>query len=418
MILCHGAWARASEIMNPNSAIGTSAARWRRASRGWMAALMLIPAAWAAHAAPARSLIPADGRIVLADYGIRDWGPEPVSYQIDLKAFPPGKLALLASDGSAVPFQIESNILTFVACVPKGGSAVYTLSKSATDRSSENTSLKTAEDKDGLQIGNEHLAILLPGQGELKPDEPAPAAQIQGPIKAWKPKGFDKWVGGSRFSTDRRIARAVFRLVRSGPAVCEYEARYFFSPRGEYVWRIQMAAGMPIARITEEFDAGEITDGRDLLMLELHRGWEPAHIMWTGQQPEGQNIAPVTAKPFSQYIEEKKKASPAEAPVGGAGHAPAPFVPEKGLVLLDRTVPAGKWGGYVGGAQLWEGDPQNPASGRNMAFVTLSVGSWRRTMALNAWHKEGSGLILGLPISVRRIRWSLDIADDLSLIHI
>ncbi len=393
----------------PRSLKHTIQAAWRAVT----AIVAIIISDHSAAQPPARQ-VPADGKIVLTDYGIRDWGPEPISYKLDAKAFPTTKLALTSHDGNTVPFQIENGVLTFVAALPKGASVTYSLAKSDKDHSSENSTIKISEKSKELEIGNEFISVLVPKPGDINLPQARPAAEVEGPLKGWKPKGFDKWIGATRFVTDRRISTAAFRLSRRGPAVCEYEARYSFSPRGKYVWRLQIAGGMPIIRIVEEFDAGEITDGKDFLVVELHKGWTPQNILWIGQQPEGQNIPTGAGNSFAQYLEQKRVAQPVDAPVGGTGQAPAPAPPEKGLFLLDRTVPAGKWGGYVGGAQIWDGDPNNPLSGPNLAFVPLFVGSWRRTMAINAWHKDGTGIVLALPISVRRIRWSLDIADDFS----
>ena len=49
---------------------------------------------------------------------------------------------------------------------------------------------------------------------------------------------------------------------------------------------------------------------------------------------------------------------------------------------------------------------------QSIGLVPLSIGSWRRAMSLVAWHKEGTGLLVSLPLSVRYTRWSLETTDD------
>lgn len=359
-----------------------------------------------------RRAVPDDGRITIADYGYRDWGPELVHYTIDTKRFRAGSLVLLDADGTAVPFQIEAGALAFVASVPKGQSAAYRLVSCTSDRSGENTTLTCRRRGGTLELSNEHVRLQMPAPGEKVFAEPVSAAKAAPPILQWA-CGTGPWMGSARFATRRKVASQRFEVVRRGPACVQYEARYRFEPPGEYVWRIRLSPHMPIAVVTEEFDFGRITEGEDLLLLDLHAGWRPRHIAWVGGADE-QQMAPLHASGFDEYVAKKKAPRPEALPVGGAGPAPSPYPPEEGLVLLEKNVPAGKWGGYQGGVQLWDGEIRRPGSGRTIGLVPLSVGSWRRAMALNAWHKSGTGVVVGLPISVRPIRWSLDIADDFS----
>ena len=356
------------------------------------------------------TVVPKDGRIRITDYGYRDWGPELVHYRLDTQRFPPGRLVLTDAAGKAVPFQVDGGVLAFVASVPKGETAVYALAASPTDRAAKGTTLAAGVRGDVFEMKNEHLALRMPAPGTRAFPQPADAAQVPPPILQWA-HADRGWMGGARFVTDRKVASCAFSVVRQGPACVEYEARYRFAPRGEYVWRVRLAPGMPIATVTEEFDFGEMTDGRDLLMLDLHAGWKPANVAAVGSSGE-QQMPGAKASPYDAYVESRKQATSKGEPVGGVGDAPKPFVPEKGLFLLSKTAPAGKWGGYVGGIAVWDGD--SPGTGRTIGLVPLHAGSWRRTMVLNAWFKEGAGITVGLPLSVRHTRWSLDIADDFS----
>ena len=359
-----------------------------------------------------QAVVPDDGKITLADYGYRDWQGELVHYRVDTKRFRVGSLVLLDAAKQAVPFQIDGRTLAFVASVPKGGRAVYTLTACASDRSAENTTLAAEVKGEHFEVRNKYLRLRLPAPGERKFAKPVAASKATPPILQWA--GSDgAWMGRARFVTSRKVASQSFRVVRKGPAVVECEARYRFVPAGQYVWRVRLSPHMPVAVVTEEFDFGRFTKGEDLLVLDLHAGWRPRNIGWVGGAGE-QRLPALRTSAFDAYVEGKAKAATAVLPVGGTGKAPAHHAPGAGLALVEKIAPAGKWGGFTGGVQVWDGAPARPGAGRTIGMATLFAGSWRRAMALTAWHHKGGGISIALPISVRHTRWSLDIADDFS----
>ncbi|MCY3020993.1 MAG: hypothetical protein NTW87_18410 [Planctomycetota bacterium] len=355
--------------------------------------------------------VPANGQIVLRDYGARDWGPELVHFLVDTARFVPGKLVLTDARAKAVPFQIEGGTLAFVASVGKGQTVTYTLAASDKDRSGENSTLKSSVQGDWFEMGNEHIALRMPKPGLKTCDPPIEAAAAPAPIAQWRPAGLEQWLGGARFATARKVKSHAFAILRQGPAAVEYEARYTFEPPGQYVWRVRVVPGAPVAVVTEEFDFGAVTNGEDLLLLELNKGWQPAQISISAATGEGSAPGDAQRQPFPKYLDDKKKTgAKSTANVAGFGVPPDPLQPEPGLVLLEKIVPGGKWGGLTGGVQLFADAPAGPRLG----IATLHLGSWRRAMALNVWHKEGTGIVVGLPLSVRLSRWYLDIADDQS----
>jgi len=356
-----------------------------------------------------RAGVPADGKLTLADYGYRDWGPELVQYTADPTRFNPARVVLVDAQGAWVPHQIDQGVLSFVASVPKGASATYTLrQKDAAIRGP--SSLRAGVQGEALVIKNEWLALQLPLPATRSYPAPIDASRATPPILKWA--GADGlWIGGARFVTSRKLSAEAFRMVRQGPAVAEYEARYTFTPKGEYVCRVRLSPGMPVAIVTEEFDFGEITAGEDLLLLDLHRGWEPRSVGWVRGSGE-QQMPAMQGSAYREYVEGKRNAKPAEAPVGGVGQAPQPFRPQAGMVLLEKILPAGRWGDAKGGVQVWDGEAGQPGSGRNVSLIPLSAGSWRRAMALCAWYQEGAGITVALPLSVRWSRWSLEVTDD------
>ena len=377
-----------------------------------MTCLLCLTAAAAGVDDPLRrAAVPDDGRITLTDYGYRDWGPELLEYRVDTKRFPPGRLVLLGPGGKAVPFQIDRGVLAFVASVPKGAHATYTLLASPKDRSGENATL-SAETRGGhFEVRNEHLSLRMPAAGEKRFASPVDCAKASPPILQWR-CGRSGWMGSARFVTPRKVVSQAFAVLRQGPACVEYEARYRFAPAGAYVWRVRLSPRMPLAVVTEEFDFGRIGQGEDVLLLDLHAGWRPKRVGWVGGAGE-QRMPALSVSAFEAYLESRKRAGEAPLPVGGTGRAPSPRVPRRGLALLEKIAPAGKWGGYKGGVQLFDGPAGKPGSGRSIGLVPLSVGSWRRAMAIDVWSGK-AGVAVSLPISVRHARWSLDIADDFS----
>ena len=372
-----------------------------------MAGLGLL-AAGLTQAAPdpmKMAVVPADGRITLTDYGYRDWGPELVQYKVDADKFKPGPVALVDGAGQAVAGQIDGGVLSFVASVPKGQTVTYTV-KAGTGgpKSTLNSSVRG----EVLEVSNEFLALRMLAPGKKTYEPAAEAAGVPAPLTQWAVQG--PWMGGARFRTARKVTSYAFSLIRQGPAVVEYEARYRFAPKGEYVWRLRLSPGVPVAVVSEEFDFGEITNGEDLLLLDLHKGWQPEKVGWVPGSGEQQMPVLETGAYDAGYLDAKRKAGAQAAPVGGVGEAPAPVVPEPGLFLLDKLAPAGRWGGLKGGVQVWDG--AQPGEGRSLGMVPLFAGAWRRTMALNVWYGDQGGMTVGLPLSVRYSRWSLEVTDD------
>ncbi len=272
-----------------------------------------------------RSLVPENGKICLTDYGYRDWGPELVHYQVDTGLFPPSKLVLLDDKEQAVPFQIDGSVLAFVARVSQGETACYTLQLSDVDRSRENGTLSCVIDGDTLEIRNEFLGLRLPAPGKSALAAPLPAADAPAPITQWT-TGGDDWIGSARFASERQVVSYEFSMVRQGAACVEYEARYRFAPVGEYVWRIRLSPGMPVAIVNEEFDFGEITEGHDALLLELHRGWQPRRLGFSTGAVD-QRGPTLSTSDYQDFIGERAGREPRPPSVGGYGEAPKPFIP-------------------------------------------------------------------------------------------
>jgi len=358
--------------------------------------------------------VPADGRITLTDYGYRNWGPEVVRYPIDTRKFPPGRLALLDEEGKAVPFQIQTaggkSELAFVAAVPRGKSVSYTLQASGADRSRENSTLVHRLAGDAVELGNDRFTLRLPKAQKREFSPPASAQSVPPPILGWKQAGFPG-AGAARFVTDRKVAAMEIRVLDDGPATVAYQARYRFEPSGEYVFQVRVAGGIPAAMIAEEFDFGQITEGRDFLMLGLGEGWKPDLIGFVSGEGLGAKSRP---EPLGPYLAKKAQEQTGPLTNVGAYPPPPPFMPGKDLVLLDKIIPGNPWGGFKSGCELRGTGPAGKDTAPAVSIFPLHPGSWRRTMSLMVWNDPQRGVQIALPISVRQSRWYLDMADDAS----
>jgi len=188
--------------------------------------------------------VPRNGEIRLTEYGYRNWGPELVRYRIDAKQFPRRRSVLLGPDGNAMPFQINEGRLSFVAELAKGQTVEYRLQASNKDRSRENSNLTLKRSGKFLEIANDRIAVRVPAPQEKTFSKPPLAGEAPAPLAGFKQQGHD-WIGGSHFQGERKILSYAFRMIEEGPASAEYEARYRFSPAGEYACRIQVVNGLP-----------------------------------------------------------------------------------------------------------------------------------------------------------------------------
>ncbi len=378
-----------------------------------VAAMILIIPAAANSGEPTmnpaiRAVVPIDGKMTVSDYGYRDWGPDLVEYAVDAAKWKDA--VVVDASGKPVPSQIDDGVLSYIASLPRGGSSTYVLQKGPAPAAS---SLKQEKEGDSCILKNDILAIRMPSPEASKDfAESVSADKVSPPLLEWAgPDG--SWMGGSRFATARKFASQKFSVLRQGAAVIDYEARYKLSPKGEYVMRIRLSPGLPIAKITEDFDMGETTKGEDYLLVDLGKGWQPSNI--TGVFYPGEQL-PCKTRPgaLAEMVAQKKSAKPAPAPVGGVGQEPAIPLPDPDFIKLFYIGAGAQTQGASGGVQLWDGDVKTPGAGRNIAMVSLHSGNWRRTMALPVWHKDGSGVTVGMHISVRPIRWCFEVTDDFS----
>ncbi|MCX7933831.1 MAG: hypothetical protein N3A66_01055, partial [Planctomycetota bacterium] len=73
--------------------------------------------------------LPDDKKIVIRDYNWRDWPAAVLHYRLPPGRFKDGPVRVVAGDGQAVPAQINGDTLCFVAALPKGGTATFSLAE-------------------------------------------------------------------------------------------------------------------------------------------------------------------------------------------------------------------------------------------------------------------------------------------------
>lgn len=371
----------------------------RMAFHGGTLAMLLAGSGLWAQQAP----LPPDGEIKLVDHGYRNWGPELVRYRLTPDQAR-GNHVLLGPDGAAVPFQVRDGQLSFVAALPKGSRASYRFQPAPADRSGENSRLSATKSGGWLEIANEKLALRVPAPVERQLGAPVSASAVPAPLAGYRQANLG-WCGGAHFETARQVKAFRFRIAEQGPANITYEASYGFAPAGEYVWRLQLANGLSYATVTEEFDFGALTDGRDLLVLDIARGWSPdTYRFMYGGFGGGESpllTGGVETSGLAAYV-DKRRAEWRNWPA-----MPKPVAPAgDSVAFLDRLTQTGAYGpraaiGLSVGAQ-------------SAHVLPLHGGSWRRSMALTAWHDPDRGVSLALPISVRPLDPYMELGGDKS----
>jgi hypothetical protein len=354
--------------------------------------------------------VPRDGVITITDYGFREWGPELVHYRLDERELP-GLVAVYDEADKPIPSQVvqtpQGRLLEFVAAVKKGGTARYRVVSVRSEPGLPPSTLVHRATDAGVEVGNEYFSLLLPSPGVVAFKMPAAASELPAPILRWKQAG-QAWVGGARFVTERKATSVTFTCVEQGPVSVVYRARYTFEPKGEYVWQVRVNPGVPVAHITEDFNFGEITEGKDFLLLGLGEGWTPAQIGWMAA---GGDRYTTVVEPLAPYVEKRIKEGNKPVSNVSSSPPPAPIAPVANYVLLDKVTATGTWG-PKGGVEL-----RAPGAGGTTISISATpyfAGSWRRALAMTVWQDPARGVQMALPISVRPIRWYSELSDDQS----
>lgn len=255
-----------------------------------------------------------------------------------------------------------------------------------------------------LEIGNDKFTLRVPVVTNRTFSTPVGFSLAPTPLAGVKHAG-GSWYGGSHFVSERLLSSYTFSIVEQGKASITYQARYRFSPQGEYSCRIQVTDTLPYPVFTEEFDFGSMTDGHDFLVLDLTTGWSPNTYRYIecafggGESPFA--TGGIYTSGLSSYITTKTTAwnNPA------ATDPPHAYQPgSSALVLLDRLTHTGSFGprGAVGLS----------SASQTTTVLPMHGGAWRRGMALTCWNDPASGIKMALPISARPMDTYLEVCGD------
>ncbi len=262
----------------------------------------------------------ADVAFRIKDYVGKAWGPSVVTYRVHFDSPALEKqLSLTDAAGVSLPFQLSAARMrrgaiadaevSFLAAVPANATAVYTFHTGAPVKPATGTTPVTVrQDAKSLEFDNGHVRLRLPPPGSMACKDPIAASRVPGPIQGVQ-LADGAWVGKSELTTDRPITRYSCELLAVGPVYAEARIEYRFVPKGYYRVDVRLEQDAPLAVVSEEFDFGEFTEGRDVMALDLV-GWQPEALCWRAASPFKQNDA------FKQRMQEVSARGWHDAPYG------------------------------------------------------------------------------------------------------
>jgi len=224
-------------------------------------------------------------RIVLRDYIKQEWTNELLTYPFSApeRACHPNSVTLVGPRG-AVPVQlsdiecwpgtpcVKSAKLSFIANLLPLATGKYTVrygikpvapSKLATD-------LTVTPGKEQVEFTTGQFGVRLL-QGEKKYQEPAPAADIPGPVIGMR-LADGTWFGGSRMFGAGKIAFYSAKLTDSGPVFARAAIHYAYEDGNTMDLTVQVAAGDNSMRMETRVRKHQLKDGFNLI---LSRGLPP-----------------------------------------------------------------------------------------------------------------------------------------------
>jgi hypothetical protein len=309
-------------------------------------------------------LAAAERDIVLRDFTGRGFAPDLVRYTVRTPAAGAKAFRLTGPDGQAVALQVSGlatggvGALSFVAELPADGTAAYRLRDDGQGPAAA-SDLRVMATQEATVMQNGLLAVRLPPAMDRRFSPPVPASSLAAPILGFR-SGAGPWIGGGRILTERPVSEARVTVTETGPVFAELAYELRFAAGGYYRARIVVTDRVPLARVTEEFDAGELA-GNDCWELSLTAGWDPDTI----------EVASAT----SGTGMEKDSI----APIASIGPTPNPIQPAWTII------PDSAW--YAPRTMLGVFNSSDRAANSNAypvaGFVPINKGDWRRTIGVD-----------------------------------
>ena len=328
--------------------------------------------------------------LTLKDYTGRGFPPDLVHYTMPQPA-EAGKLSVTGPGGTSQPVQVTPGkdgmaTISFIAALPAHAMVTYTLRD---DGPAVQAGVRTAADADGLVLDNGLLAVRVPTLGEKTLAPPMPADTLPAPILAFK-SGQNPWMGAGVMRCTRPVKAFRVRQTASGSVFAEVRYEMEFANGGYYRAIIQVADGLPFAKISEEYDMREIS-GRDFWELDLTRGWAPDTAETAMMNRNG-----------SFTLGEK-------GPLAQLGPTPNPIRAPWCIISGNAWGPRSLFG-VTNAAE----EKANPAGAAVAGFAPLHNGQWRRPAAVEIRTPDCKQVSLYLPISVRPVSWLTEVSSDVS----
>lgn len=343
--------------------------------------------------------------VTLKDWTGRGFPPDLVNYTTDAPRDGGKSLRLLDAAGTSLPVQVTPGAkgqatLSFVAAIPPGGEAVYTV-RSDGQAPAAPAAVSATRDGDALVLANQSLAVKVPAPREKTFYKPVPADTLPAPILAFRgPDGV--WRGAGSLLLKRPVKKLTVAESANGPVYCEVRYRLDYAEGGYYEATVRVTDRAPFAQVREEYDLGVEAD-TDFWQLDLSTGWKPDAA--EHMNVAGQGNGPATF--VSLADEEKTKPANIDARLSTAtgGELPLRFIHHDSC-----------WGNkFVAyyGAHVAEARKAN-AGGYPLAIVApLHKGDWRRANSLPVYVKGGQ-VRVQFPMSVVQTSWVKEPRSDVS----
>jgi hypothetical protein len=218
-------------------------------------------------------------RIALRDYIKQEWKNQLLAYPFSApeRTCNPDSVTLVGPRG-AVPVQLsEIECWPGTDCVKSAKlSFIANLSPLATDNYTVQydtkpvappkpvTDLTVTFGKEQVEITTRHFGVRLL-QGEKKYQEPAPAAEVPGPVIGMR-LADGTWFGASRMFGAGKIASYSAKLTDSGPVFARAAIRYTYESGNTMDVTVQVAAGDNAIRMETRVAKHQLKDGFDLVL--------------------------------------------------------------------------------------------------------------------------------------------------------
>ncbi len=246
----------------------------------WRSGVWVVQAAWCllVLAGVAVGVSAAEPKtITLTDWTGRGFAPDLVQYTIGAPADGGKLLRVFDAAGASLPVQVMPvakglAMMSFVAAIPPGGAATYTLRDDGQGAVAQ-PAVSAVKDGDALVLANQVLAIRVPAPIQRTFDVPVAADTLPAPILAFRgPDGG--WRGEGTLLLKRPVKTFTVTQTAHGPVYTEVRYRLDYAGGGYYEAIVRVTDRAPFAQVREAYDLG-VNAAADCWQLNLSKGWQP-----------------------------------------------------------------------------------------------------------------------------------------------